>query len=342
MADEELESEVSLDVALSEYGVKATVKARLINALDYVGASYVLNKFKSKAGRTREDAAIGDARVAMVKAFEEAAVGRIKTDPDLAKLFIQSQLGTMLHREENKAAAVERAIDDLASVPPLENEGLEGPEAVAPETLNRWTRYAEDASTEELRDRWGKVLAQEIRAPGTFPRHVMRIVDELEPDIAQKFEQICKYEMGGAIASALIDPLNFEDQSRLVESGLIFDPGVFGQILNMSRRKASDGEDFYFAEMGLVGLAISADASLNSWSRDERPYLRHNTGASMSLSVYALTAAGKAIASIIAKDQFSAVLELRSKLQPLLSSGQINVFKAVGSNFRKIQLPDGT
>jgi hypothetical protein len=56
--------------------------------------------------------------------------------------------------------------------------------------MNRFERFAEDASTDELRQRWGRVLSAEIRKPGTFSPKVLRIVDEIDQSTAAIFERV--------------------------------------------------------------------------------------------------------------------------------------------------------
>ncbi|RFC66495.1 DUF2806 domain-containing protein [Fulvimarina endophytica] len=44
--------------------------------------------------------------------------------------------------------------------------------------MNRFARYAEDASTDHRQTRWGKVMAHEIRNPGSLTFADLREIDE--------------------------------------------------------------------------------------------------------------------------------------------------------------------
>lgn len=54
--------------------------------------------------------------------------------------------------------------------------------------MNVFVRYAEDASSERMQKLWGRVLAGEIRGPGTFSLSTIRFLSELDTHIAKVFE----------------------------------------------------------------------------------------------------------------------------------------------------------
>jgi Protein of unknown function (DUF2806) len=55
-----------------------------------------------------------------------------------------------------------------------------GPSELSEEFMTRFETYAEGASTEDLRQRWGRILAREVKKPGTFSLKALRVIDELE------------------------------------------------------------------------------------------------------------------------------------------------------------------
>jgi hypothetical protein len=61
----------------------------------------------------------------------------------------------------------------------------------AEDWMNAFERYAEDASSDELRARWGKVLAGELRARGSVSRQTLRFLSEVDEKLAADFEIFC-------------------------------------------------------------------------------------------------------------------------------------------------------
>ena len=51
---------------------------------------------------------------------------------------------------------------------------------LCPDFMARFQRYAEDACTDRLRERWGNVLAHEIKNPGSLTHRDLRLIDEAE------------------------------------------------------------------------------------------------------------------------------------------------------------------
>ena len=85
----------------------------------------------------------------------------------------------------NKKRVIERAVEYLVSFRP-------GPEAetepdsgeVDPDWLNHFGGYAEKATSEHVRDLWARVLGGEIRRPGSFSLATLRLLAELDRQMA--------------------------------------------------------------------------------------------------------------------------------------------------------------
>jgi hypothetical protein len=172
----------------------------------------------------------------IIAAVAARAVEMIGRDDEFAARMLASQFGDMASKQLNKDAVVSAALEDLNSNPPSPAETSQGPEQLAPDFMDRFQTYAEGASTDDLRDRWGRVLAGEIRKPGTFSRKVLRAVDELEPETAALFERICHHGQGTRIFKCLLEKdLTFAEKVALVSAGLLVDPGVAGHIAPFTR-----------------------------------------------------------------------------------------------------------
>src|SRR5205085_1955328 len=153
----------------------------------------------------------------LIDAMTKAAVDRMAKDPEFAERAIRNHLNISLDRQENKDGVVRHAIEDLSR----NSASLDGSPRLDPGFLNKFERHAEDAATEELRERWGRVLGAEVRKPGTVTPRVMRIVDEIDGETAQLFEELCKFRLGDAVPVCLLGTLKFRSSAKLVGAGLI-------------------------------------------------------------------------------------------------------------------------
>ena len=122
-----------------------------------------------KRGRTEYETGTAWNRPPTIAAVERvgAAVG---SDDDAARL-VDEVVASRIQAIANKRHVAMLAVEHLAS-PSLDTEA--GPESDAEEVdldwLNYFGGYAEKASSKKVRDLWARVLAGEIRHPGSFSR----------------------------------------------------------------------------------------------------------------------------------------------------------------------------
>jgi hypothetical protein len=174
---------VSISGELTQTGVKASIMSRAVSAWDRLWGAKADKRRAPIDADIAETTALSAARVKMIDALGDMGVDRLKNDPEFAAGAMENFLPSLLRRQENKDAVLELAAEDLKQNPGTEQEAQAGPEKLNEAFLNRFERYAEDATDDEVRERWAKVLASEIRQPGTFSGKVLRVIDELEPSI---------------------------------------------------------------------------------------------------------------------------------------------------------------
>jgi hypothetical protein len=130
--------------------------------------------------------------------------------------------------------AIEHLSDDLGSSDP-------NPKTPEDDWLNVFERYAENASSEKLRDLWGRVLAKEIRKPKSFSLRTMRFVSELDVETAAIFEKHSKAVIDGAYilkSDSLLEGKVFTELLALEDAGLL--AGVDGSIAHSYRSEEQD------------------------------------------------------------------------------------------------------
>jgi hypothetical protein len=332
MSDDHLKGEISVSAELTPTGVRAGAKSRFISAIDHLFGNAVDLLSPKLEGIAQRERARTAQDVKLIEAAGDRRIRMLEQDPSYEELVLQQQLKTATRRVENKAHTVRLAIEDLRATPPTEDQNATGADALDPDFLNRFERYAEDATTEQLRERWGRVLASEIRKPGTFSAKVMRVVDELDPETAATFEKLCKFRIGTAVPKVLVGELSFKEGQMLETADLLMDPNSGHMRLSNPTKLVNGPEVRMIAfESGALGVPMDAALSL-PFSEAIRALSTHE--GSPAVPIYLLTAAGEAIASaIIPNDPKALLRSLVSKASAQLGDVEVREFVTQADGF---------
>ena len=122
----------------------------------------------------------------------------------LAAATQRNLLSREMHREVNVGKAV------LQAVAELENDPQEPPGGrVEEDWLTRWRDSASQVSAEELQTLWGRVLAGEIKSPGTFSLRTLEFLKNLSKEDARRIEKLAPF---------VVDDFVFHGAKSLLES----------------------------------------------------------------------------------------------------------------------------
>ena len=149
-------------------------------------------KLETWANRIRNKGRVESATYdAAVKRIETAVGGEAETARLLDDIVV-------LHVESvgNRRQVAQRAIEYLA-LPGTDADAE--PESAAdeidPDWLGHLSGYAEKANSGKVRELWGRVLAGEIRRPGSFSLMTLRLLAELDQQMAAWFQQETKFRV---------------------------------------------------------------------------------------------------------------------------------------------------
>ena len=220
-----------------------------------------------------------DARTEVSKALSAAVAKEVAGDSELIKRATQSLLAKELRAQTNKEEIAKKVVDHLHA--DLEAEDS-NPQAPDEDWFNVFEQYAENASSEKLRDLWSRVLAKQIRKPKSFSLRTMRFVSELDMETAALFEK-----HSGSIINRqyIVKPPQLEGQTfgdllDLEHAGLL--TGVQGNVSQGFRNPTVGALTelvFMFANSAVIVNAVG-------------PY-------NVNLPVIALTTIGKEILAIV-------------------------------------------
>lgn len=132
-----------------------------------------------------------------------------------------------LHQQQNVEAVCANAAEEFAQDSSVPEEKPE------PEWVLRFMDISSGISTEELQHMWGRILAGEIKRPGSFSLRTLDVLRNLSRKEAESFVRLGNYILRSGDKVFYIDPkaylftkdggLTFLDILALKDAGLIFE-----------------------------------------------------------------------------------------------------------------------
>lgn len=206
-------------------------------------------------------------------------------------------LGEYLRKQEN-VEAISRAtvlkIVEGRSTPPPQRGKEEEP---SKDWLNDFIRRAEDASTDELRERLAGVLAGEFRRPGSFSRTTLRLIAEMDAEVLQVFQTLLPLKVGSTIVR---DP-SWNSGSSLANAAMLEGMGLLS---------GSNGTMYRPVKLNANGDGMLCNRSAGMVARGG------NAGQEIQVPILLLSRAGNEIASLMPEDDEKGGLRRAAELIP--------------------------
>ncbi|MFK4809689.1 DUF2806 domain-containing protein [Devosia sp. ZW T5_3] len=300
------DDEVSFGIEVTPNSVTGKAKSRALSVFHrWFGSAMAISIAKNNRAAARERL-LGSLEQEAFKEVGAQAIAQLKSNPDAVDAVIEAIAPQGWTRKiENTSAVFEKAAEDLRLNPPTETQSVAGDETMTPEIADRLEQYAAGATTDEVRERWGRVLAAEIRQPGTFSLKVLRIIDELDDRLPAVFERLAGDRLhSDCVPRCLSGELNYTDQIDLIDAGLLHDPGSGGAYQfrmfaegseNTTGQRESTEVWVFQTDTGTITVPRSGSYSVASGAQEP---INSNDGRP-GLPSYLLTSAGEAITSIL-------------------------------------------
>ena len=316
-----LDKTTSLSVELTETGVKAKARSRFVAAIDRLGGNLAELVNAPMERRISRQRSISEGESKLIQAVTDFGIEKLRCDSEFAQRTAEKYFGRLFEKQNNKDRVLLEALEDLRHDPPNDDVAAAGEEQLSEEFMSRFEQYAEGASTEQLRQKWGRVLSSEVRRPGGFSMKVLRTIDEIDAETAALFEKLSVATIQGCLAQCLLEKkLSFEELSRLVMAGLVLDPGLTGHVLQFSSGSNASGELWTLldSEQGVsipksISIAPGDGVGPLVTSQENRP----------AIPVYILTDAGKAISTIIPRPKPSAFSKYIAMLRSAFPAAEV-------------------
>ena len=193
-------------------------------------------------------------RSKMSQALTDLAARELGERPDIYRPAIDHLLHQEGARIDRKVSTFGKALAKLPNGPQKDGSEAEHP---ADDWLNRWSRYVEDASSDDLQDAFASILAGEITKKGSFSIATLRMVAELSPQTAADFQSLWADVIGDYVVKyeRYSRGRDWAQLLRLREAGL-------ASTADASIHRAPASRLWRFG--GLPGLSIEVDPDVYS------------------------------------------------------------------------------
>lgn len=218
-------------------------------------------------------------------------------------LLVDDNAASREDRQSSVAKRIQLAVDDIVIADTVRREAnitrallqaeeaLESDPQVPPEAkvnddwLYRWRESASQVSTEELQNLWGRLLAGEVKAPGTYSLRTLEFLRNLSQQEAEAVSKLSQFVIEGVIfrnATESLDSqgVNFGFLLYMQQLGIV--AGVEAIGLTVSFKSLDKSKFLLTLKCNSVVLVVTAD----------------NPELTINLPVYQLTALSAQVLSL--------------------------------------------
>lgn len=156
-----------------------------------------------------------------------------------------------LKKQQNIDAIVNKAEDQLSNISEVTSEPVD-------EDWNlRFFNLAGDITSEDLQTIWGKILAEEIKAPKTFSLRTLELLHNITSTEAKLFEKYCQYVFYVSYNHGIpnIEELNEKYSITVNELLILADCGLLTYV-DLAATASSD-KDFWVMKNNDFGIACN-------------------------------------------------------------------------------------
>jgi len=181
-----------ININLPDFPKSRAVKAigKLIGAIVDIPTAYAERPAEKIRAETKRQILFDDSK-------NEIVINLGADDDDFAvrtRMFHENRL---LKGQYNREKVAQYALEDL-SVDNVDNVDLEI-EEVSEDWLDNFSSYTEKVSIKEMQKLWAKILAGEIRQPGSFSLSTLRLMSEMDKTTAERISRHVNHVLGGSL-----------------------------------------------------------------------------------------------------------------------------------------------
>lgn len=220
-----------------------------------------------------------EARSKVMSAIGEKVAELAVTDPSILDRGLATLLSTSLREQINREAVARKAYERLEAAPPSKDS--DGP---SDDWMNVFEGHAANASSEMMRDMFGRILAGEIRSAGTFSLQTVQLLSVLDAVSVQVISKIAPIVVdGSAIPRDLARKrMQYEELLTLEEVGFL---KIGAEMIHFSKARDPEGRCFFLGTEKALAVGFE-----------------DKSGGRLDIGGYPLTRAGREIFEVIPVD----------------------------------------
>ena len=182
--------ETIVSSALTEPTLPIPVSRNIVKALNRLGSRLIDIPAAWLEGKAEEMQAETRARIVLIETSANEIARQMKIDPEYART-AANKFGQRIIREQiNLDTICEKAVEQIDSNDASEGES-NSEKSIDDDWLNTFEEEARKKSTKDIQDYFGRLLAGEIKRPGSSSIRAIRILGALDQKTAQLFRKLC-------------------------------------------------------------------------------------------------------------------------------------------------------
>ncbi len=169
------------------------------------------------AGKASDIQADAAARALVKNALAERVAASVQGSPDFVLRGTDRWAADLMKKQGRRERIIELAAEDLMEAPPTKEE------PVSDVFMDRFSQHAEGATSAEMQELFAKVLAGEIRSPGSFSLQSLHVLSIMDVRLARAIENIEPRRLGDFIilGPSVAAGIPLGNLGRLVEVGIL-------------------------------------------------------------------------------------------------------------------------
>lgn len=171
--------------------------------------------------RTERMRAKTKAEVRFIDALGKEAAKRAAADPELVSRMIEYQAGRLFREQENREAIGRKAAKEVLAAPPAADCAA----SIEEDWMVAFSNLAGERSDPEMQSYFAKILANEVKRPGSFRLQTLDVAAKLTTGTALVFQAFCNSSSTTVLGTKLVaSPFGGQPEANELEPlGLTFD-----------------------------------------------------------------------------------------------------------------------
>ena len=218
---------------LSDSTITPSVKRNIFKALDRLFCAAIDIPVGALDRRNAEKWVETEARIKIREGITAQTVGQMKVGPEYAQRAVMKYGGKILREQTNLDKICTIAVNLLKKEKSVNSidQGVDSSkeQIINDDWFNSFEEEGRQISTKDMQLLFGRILAGKIRKPGGYSKRSVKILGQLDPDVAILFSKLCsicvvlKNPVDGSVFDARVPSLGgIAAQNALIKYGLGF------------------------------------------------------------------------------------------------------------------------